>query len=116
RWVQARIARGLSHLTEAVAILRCLWAEFHARMLHYDLVMVSIDLAETLAEARQIASAARLVAEMQPVLVEWRLGRHIVAAWLVLQQALDEGRTTREIFRLFSRLATYYRRHWHNPA
>jgi tetratricopeptide (TPR) repeat protein len=116
RWMQARIARGLTHLTEAVAIFRCLWAEFHARMLHYDLVMVSIDLAETLAEARQIASAARLVAEMQPVLVEWRLGRHIVAAWLVLQQALDEGRTTREIFRLFSRLAAYYRRHWHNPA
>jgi tetratricopeptide (TPR) repeat protein len=115
-WVQARIARGLNHLPEAVAIFRRLWEEFHARLLHCDLVMVSIDLAEALAASRQIASAARLVSEVHPVLAEWRLDRNIVAAWLVLQQALEEGRTTREIFRLFSRLAIYYRRHWHNPA
>lgn len=116
RWVQARIARGLNHLPESIAIFRRLWEEFHARLLHYDLVILSLDLAGTLATAREIASAARLVAEVQPILAEWRLGRHIVAAWLVLQQALEEGRTTREILRLVSRLALYYHRHWHNPA
>jgi tetratricopeptide (TPR) repeat protein len=115
-WVQARIARGLNHLPEAVAIFRRLWEEFHARTLCYDLVMVSLDLAEALAASREIASAARLVSEVHPVLAEWRLDRHIVDAWRVLQQALDEGRTTREIVRLFSRLSIYYRRHWHNPA
>jgi tetratricopeptide (TPR) repeat protein len=116
RWVQARIARGLNHLPEAISIFRRLWEEFHARLLHYDLVMVSIDLAEALATSREIASAARLVSEVQPVLAEWRLERHIVAAWLVLLQALEEGCTSREIFRLFSRLSIYYCRHWHNPA
>jgi tetratricopeptide (TPR) repeat protein len=116
RWVQARIARGLGHLPEAVAIFRRLWEEFHARLLHFDLVMVSIDLAEALAASREIASAARLVSEVVPVLAEWRLDRNIVAAWMVLQQALEEGRTGHEIIRLFARLAIYYRRHWHNPA
>jgi tetratricopeptide (TPR) repeat protein len=116
QWVQARIARRLGHLAEAVSIFRRVWEEFHARTLRYDLVMISIELAEALAAANETASAARLVAEVQPILAAWRLDRHIIAAWLVLQQALEEGRTARHLARLFSRITIYYRRHWHKPA
>jgi hypothetical protein len=83
----------------------------------FDMVMASIELAETLAASGDIAGAAHLVAQTQPILFDWRLSRHVLAAWLTLQKALEEDhRDQHGVQRLLNRLALYYRRHWHRPA
>jgi hypothetical protein len=116
-WLQAKIARALEELPAAAAILRQVREDFKARVMKFDMVMASIELAENLAAAGDIAGAARLVAQTQPILSDWRLSRHLLAAWLTLQKALEENHgDQRELQRFLNQLAVYYRRHWHRPA
>jgi tetratricopeptide (TPR) repeat protein len=116
-WIQGKIARALDELPAAAAILRQVCEDFEARVMKFDLVLAAIDLAETLVASGEVGGAAGWVARTQPVLSEWRLARHLLAAWLVLRKALeeDDGDPLR-LQRLLARLALYYRRHWHRPA
>jgi tetratricopeptide (TPR) repeat protein len=111
-WLQGKIARGLGHLDEAVHTLRQVWGEFKARDLHHELVIVSIDLAEAYVAQGHHASAARLAGEVYPIMARWGLHRPALAAWLILQNALE----LRQADELFSRLRIYYRRHWNREA
>ena len=111
-WLQGKIARGLGHLDEATHTLRQVWDEFNARDRHQDLVIVSIDLADAYVALGKHASAARLAGEVYPIMARWQLHRPALAAWLILQNALE----LRQADELFSRLRVYYRRHWNKAA
>lgn len=111
-WLEARIARGLERLVEAAHIFRQVWEEFRAREMNFPLVIVSIELAETMVESGEYDRAARLVAEVYPIMAQWHLHRNALAAWLLLQKALELG----QVDDLFARIQLYYRRFWLTPA
>jgi hypothetical protein len=58
--------------------------------------------------AGNYAEAGKLAAEIYPTLVSWGLHGHGLAAWLVLQNALD----LRELDGLLTRIRLYFLRHW----
>jgi tetratricopeptide (TPR) repeat protein len=111
-WLEGRIARALGYLEEAAQILRQVWRGFRGRALYYELVMVSIDLAETYVAQGHHATAARLIAEVHPILEAWGIHRKVLAAWLVLQQAVE----LRQAANLFSEIRRYLYRCWHTPT
>jgi tetratricopeptide (TPR) repeat protein len=111
-WLEGKIARGLGHLEEAEHIFRQLFAEFRERELHEELVFVALDLAETYVAEGQYASAARLVREVYPALCQWNLHRNALAAWLMLQNALE----LQEVDDMLGRIRLYLLRHWNRPA
>jgi tetratricopeptide (TPR) repeat protein len=111
-WLEGRIARALGILEEAAHILRQVWRGFRGRVLHYEVVMVSIDLAETYVAQGHHATAARLIGEVHPILVAWGSNRNALAAWLMLQQAIE----LRQTANLFSDIRRYLARCWHIPA
>jgi tetratricopeptide (TPR) repeat protein len=110
-WLEGRIARALG-LEEAAHILLQVWHGFHRRALHYDFVMVTIDLAETYVAQGHHATAARLTAEVYPVLEALGIHRYALAAWLMLQQAIE----LRQAPGLFRKIRLYFGRTWHQPA
>ncbi len=111
-WLEGRIARNLGDLSGAEDIFRQLWEELRARDLNHELVLVSIDLAEVLAAKGEPNRAAELIGQSYPILVSWGLHRDALAAWLVFQDALDQG----QIEGIFERIRGYYRRHWVKPV
>jgi tetratricopeptide (TPR) repeat protein len=116
-WLQGRITHALEQFGEAAHILRQVRDEFRARDLHQEFLMVSIDLAEALVAAGEIATALRLIAEVTPILTSWNPHRNAVAAWLLFQKALEErSETGAAAGALFSQVRLYYRRYWHVPA
>jgi tetratricopeptide (TPR) repeat protein len=111
-WLEGRIARALGHPHDAVHIFRQVWEAFRERGLHYDLVMVSIDLAEAYVAEGNPATAARLASEVHSIMEAWGVHRYALAAWLMLQQAVEAGQADA----LFAKIRLHFRRRWHNPA
>jgi tetratricopeptide (TPR) repeat protein len=111
-WLEGRIARALGHLDEAAHIFRQVWEGFRERELHYDLVMASIDLVETCVVQGNHETAARLAADVYAVMKTWGLHRHALAAWLMLENALE----LRQAEELFGKIRVYFSRRWHNPV
>jgi tetratricopeptide (TPR) repeat protein len=111
-WLEGKVARSLGRWDEAASIYRQLLDEVRARELKHEMVLITIDLAEALADGRQYDEAVRLVREVLPVLSAWRLHRWSLAAWLIFQHALE----LREVDGLFQRLRLYYRRFWNREA
>ena len=70
-WPQGWIAHGMSHVAEAVDILRLGLEEFRTRDLHRDFLMVSVDLADAQVVGGEMARALRLLAKTTPA---WRAG------------------------------------------
>ena len=112
-WLEGRIAASLGDLAGAESIFGQLWEELRVRDLNQEVVLVSIDLAEVLTWKGDIAQAAELVAQCHSIMKSWGLHRDALAAWLVLQTTLAQGRALGDIF---ERIETYYRRHWVRPA
>lgn len=112
-WVEGKIAFRLGEYAEAESIFAQLWEEFRARSLHQEVVLVTIDLARVLAAKGEPARAAQLAAECYSIMKNWGLHKDALAAWLVFQDALSQGRGIVEIF---ERVGEYYRRHWFLPA
>jgi tetratricopeptide (TPR) repeat protein len=117
-WLEGRIARGLQHFDEAASTLRGVWRTCIEKGLTYDALLVAIELAETYVASGEYLRAATFAAEVYPLLAERSLHRHALAAWLVLQEALERSAAEELAVRrdLFRRLALYYRRTWHNPV
>lgn len=110
-WLEGKIARHLDSPGQAVSIFRQLLAQLDPRALRHEIVLVTIDLVDALAADRQWDEAAGLVRRTYPLLASWELHRWPLAAWRILQDALDR----RQPDDLFSQLRTYYQRHWHRP-
>lgn len=111
-WLEGKIARNLGELDEAEGTFKLLWEELQARDLHHELVLVSIDLAETLVTKGESSRAEKLVEDCYPLLKAWGLNRYAMAAWLVLEEAIREKRSGE----VFKALRQYYLRHWTRPA
>jgi hypothetical protein len=111
-WLEGRIARALGRLGDAVPIFQRLQEALQARQAHHETVLVSLDLAEALVARGAFEAAVRVVREVHPVMAGWGLHRHLLAAWLLLQQSLEQ----RQLDALFNNLQLYFRRHWHQPA
>jgi tetratricopeptide (TPR) repeat protein len=111
-WLEGKIARSMGRLDEAASIFRQLLDELHARDLKHDIVLVTIDLAEALAEGDRFEEAAKLVRQVYPLMTTWGLHRWALAAWLILQNALE----LRQLDGIFIRLRAYYRRFWNKEA
>lgn len=111
RWLEARIAARMGEREAAESVFRQLWDECRAQALDHELVMVSIDLAEVLAE-REPARAVELVAQCYPIMLRWGLHRHALAAWLLFQRALIQQRAGT----VFGQLREYYVRNWAGSA
>ena len=111
-WLEGRISASLGGLSEAESIFGQLWEELRVRNLHHELVLVSIDLAEVLVRKGEPSRAAALVEQCVPILQAWGLHRYALAAWILFQEALEQGAAAG----VFDRLRAYYRRHWVRPA
>lgn len=110
-WLEARIAASLGDLRAAEHIFTQLWEELRARDLNHELVLLSIDLAETLVRNGEPNRAAELVAQCYPIMAAWGLHRHALSAWLVLEDAIGQ----QQAGSIFRQIREYYRRHWVNP-
>ncbi|HEX6899315.1 MAG TPA: hypothetical protein VF789_06355 [Thermoanaerobaculia bacterium] len=108
-WVEGKIADRLGKYDEAESILVQLWDEFRARDLSQEVVLVTIDLAQVLVRKGELARAARLAAESYSILRNWGLRQDALAAWMVFQEALAQGKLAGD---LFERMGGYFRRHW----
>jgi tetratricopeptide (TPR) repeat protein len=113
RWLEARIAHGFGRHEEAEKMLRQVWDEFQARGLHQEVVFVSIDLARVLTARGELAQAAELAERCWSIMRHWRLHRFALAAWLVFQNALAQGRVVGDFF---LRVERYFRRYWARPG
>jgi outer membrane PBP1 activator LpoA protein len=114
-WLKGRILLALGQFAEAADTLRQVQEEFLASNLRQDFLLVSIDLTEAHVALGQTATALRVLAEVTPLLASWHPHRNAVAAWLLVQTALEERTDTRRAGRLFARLRLFYRRSWHVP-
>lgn len=112
-WLEGRIARSLGKLEESENTFRQLWEELRTRGLHHELVLVSIDLAETLAAKGELRAAAKLAGECYPIFEGWGIHRYALSTWLFFGQLLAEEKIEEAMFR---RLGEYYRRHWVKPG
>jgi tetratricopeptide (TPR) repeat protein len=111
-WLEGRIASRLGDLPEAEAIFGHLWDDFRSRSLHHEAVLVSIDLAEVLVRQGDCNRAAELVEECYPLMKTWGLHRYALAAWIVFQEALAQGR----VEGMFGRVREYFLRCWVRAA
>lgn len=111
-WLEGKISHNLGNLDEAESIFVQLWDELRVRDLDHELVLLSIDLAETLVKKGDAERAAEIVAQCHPILESWGLHTDALAAWLLFQRAL--GR--RDCGTLFTRIREYYQRHWVRPG
>jgi tetratricopeptide (TPR) repeat protein len=112
-WVEGKIAARLGELAEAESIFAQLWDELHARGLHQEVVLVTIDLAQVLTAKGETARAAELASQCFSIMQRWGLHRDALAAWLVFQDALAQGSA---LSSLFERIGGYYRRYWFRPG
>lgn len=111
-WLEAKISHNLGELTEAENTFTQLWEEFRTRNLNHELLLVSIDLAETFVKKGEPARAAVLVEECYPILKTWGIHKDALSAWLVFQKALAHN----QIGSVFGRIREYYYRHWIRPT
>ncbi len=112
-WLEGKIAANLGDLAGAESILGQLWEELRVRDLNQEVVLVSIDLAKVLTWQGNFSLAAELAGQCFSIMKGWGLHRDALAAWLVLQETLAQGRGLGDIFQ---RIEIYYRRHWVRPA
>lgn len=77
-------------------------------------MLVSIELAQVLTKKGEPARAAELAAQCFSVMQGFRLHNDALAAWIVFQEALAEGRMREDA--LFAQAGEYFRRHWFRPG
>jgi hypothetical protein len=111
-WLEGKVTRSMGRWDEAASIYRQLLDEMRARDLRHEIVLVTLDLAKALVEGRQFDDAVMLTREKYPVVTAWRLHRWALAAWLLLQNALE----LRQLDGLLVRLRLYYRRYWNREV
>jgi ATP/maltotriose-dependent transcriptional regulator MalT len=112
-WLEGKVARSMGRLDEAASIYRHLLDELRARELRHEIVLVTIDLAEALAEGRQFEEAAKLARDVFLLMSAWKMHRWALAAWLVFQNAVELHQAEGAFF---TRLRVYYRRYWNREA
>jgi tetratricopeptide (TPR) repeat protein len=116
-WVEGRIARSLGHLAEAESTFRLVWYEFEARGMHYELTLLSIDLAEVYSARGKFSPAVQLVEEFFPLLQSWGMHREGLAMWILFRDAMTEHARQQVALdaAIFHQVASYFLRAWRQP-
>lgn len=112
-WLEGKIAYSLRDYAEAESVFSQVWEEFRALGLNQEVVLVTIDLAQVLADKGEPVRAADLASQCYSIMKHWGLHKDALAAWIVFQKALSHGAVMGD---LFQRVSEYYLRHWSMPA
>ncbi len=117
-WLQGRISHALALHAEAAEILRQVREEYRARDLRREFLLVTIDLAEAHVGQGDPETALRILQESTPTPADWKVHQNGLAAWLLFQKVLGEGRDREgaALDSLFDDVRLYFRRYWLVPS
>lgn len=114
-WLEARIAFSFKRYEDAEEILKSLWTQVQAEGGHpIDLTLISVDLAQVLAERGQIAECVRLIEQLIPILRNIGLHDEGLAVWLLVAQRLHEAGAVKPT--VWGQLVDYFRRNFRVPV
>jgi len=89
---------------------------FLKKDLNFEYVLVSIDLAETLAQQKRFIELIQLAKLVRALLQAWHLHSEMIALWhLVGEQFRKRSIQERVEATLFRDMALYVRQHWFTP-
>ena len=112
QWVQGKIARGLERLAEAEEFFLAARAGFLAENAHYDVALVSLELASVYAGQGRTSELKRLAGELVPIFSSLEVHREALAALVFLDQAAAAERAS---FEMVAGVASFLKRARHDP-
>jgi hypothetical protein len=85
--------------------------------MHYELTLISIDLAEVYSVQGKLDAAVKLAADFQPVLASWGMHAEGQAMWMLFHKALAEHAAMKTAVEAaaFRGISHYFHRAWHRP-
>ncbi len=111
-WLEGRVVRCLGKPVEAAQVFAQVAEQFRALDMRHETVLAALDQAEALAAQGDFDAAQRALEEVTPLMTAWRLNTYLVAAWLLLINALK----THQTVDLFPRLQLYFSLRWKAPV
>lgn len=116
RWLEGRINRTLGYVSEAEHTFRRCAERFLTQGLNFEYVLVSVDLAEVLAQQNRFVELVQLAHAIRDLLQAWHVHPEMIALWhLVGQQFRKRTIQERTEAKLFRDLEVYVRQHWSTP-
>jgi tetratricopeptide (TPR) repeat protein len=97
RWLEGRIAIGLGEEEQGERTLVEVRAEYLERGLHYDVALVSLNLAALYARQGRMAELKVLAEEMTAIFLAQEIPAEVMAALAFLRQAVEQDRATEEL-------------------
>lgn len=114
-WLEGRVAAGLKRWQKAERCLLEVRRSLIARGLVYDAALTSLDLAALYLEQGRRKRVRQLAEEMLPSLLSQGIHRHVIAALVMFQQAVEGGASAPTLTRLAREVASYLLRARKNP-
>jgi tetratricopeptide (TPR) repeat protein/DNA-binding XRE family transcriptional regulator len=111
-WLEGRIAGGLGRISEGIAALAAVRAEFAAEKIFYDEALVSLELAGLYLEQGRTAEVKALAGQMEPVFRAQGVHEEAKKALRLFRRAVELETVTVELVR---RLVAYLYRAQNNP-
>ncbi len=112
KWVEGKIARGLSQLERAEALFLAARDGFLAEGIPYETALVSLDLALLYARQGRMEELKSLAAGMVPIFASRQIHREALAALAIFQRAVEAERAGVETV---AEVAEYLRKARHAP-
>jgi hypothetical protein len=97
RWIEARISAGLGDDERAEKGFLAVREEFNSRGQVYHAAIMGLELAAIWLRQERLPDVKRMVAEILDVFRSRHVARETIAALLMLRQALERDRVTREL-------------------
>jgi tetratricopeptide (TPR) repeat protein len=114
-WLEARIAFSFGKYQDAEEIFKSLWEQVRAEGGHpIDLTLLSVDLAQVLAERGMVPQCVRLIEQLIPILRSIGLHDEGLAVWLLVAQKLQSAGKVGSV--LWRELEDYFRRNFRVPV
>jgi len=112
RWAEAKIAAESGADSEALRLFEELRHEFSSRRMHYDMALVSIELALLHFRAGRLDEVQRIAEAIVPIFQAEEVHREALAAITLLLHAAREGALN---LLLFHRIAAFLKRSRYEP-
>jgi tetratricopeptide (TPR) repeat protein len=114
-WLEARIAFALRRYEDSAEILKSLWTQVQAEGGHpIDLTLISVDLAQVLAERGEVVECVRLIEQLIPILRNMGLHDEGLAVWLLVARRLQEAGAVKST--VWGQLGDYFGRYFRVPV
>lgn len=104
RGIEARIAAGLGDFERAERGFREIREEFNRRGQVYHSAIAGLDLSAVWLQQGKLADVKKMVAEILDIFRTRSVAREFIAAMLILREALERDRATRELIRSVANL------------